>query len=163
MDASGREISVGGDIIAPTSNKSNVGQKKGIPMNSNPVLKKEVDDQGREVVTALKDCTVSLEGEGKVEVEGKTYNVEFDTKPMEGGVEVTANAVPSVAASETVDSLTFSNGNDTLKIVLIKKHNRMFRLQMFLNENIEIRNNTFNGASQAYNYWDLLKNSLNKK
>lgn len=144
LDASGRESGVGGDIVAPLPNKSIVGQKNGI-VAENLEIK-----------------------EGRLMRTDENKPVHYEQSPIPSDEEKTKEETPEtrvvgVGASETVDSLTFSNGNDTLKIVLIKKHNRMFRLQMFLNENIEIRNNTFNGASQAYNYWDLLKNSLNKK
>ena len=62
--------------------------------------------------------------------------------------------------SSIVDMLDFTTGKNTLSIKLVKKPNRMYRVQIYLNENIEIRNATYTGASQAFAFWNLLKNTV---
>jgi len=63
---------------------------------------------------------------------------------------------------ELIDSIEFKNGENTLTIRFSKKHNRMFRIQVFLNETSEIRPVTYTGASTGYAFWNLLKGALKK-
>jgi hypothetical protein len=66
------------------------------------------------------------------------------------------------AALTLIDSLDFMLGENKLSIRFSKKHNRMFRIQVFLNESSEIRPVTYTGASTAYSFWNLLKGALKK-
>lgn len=63
---------------------------------------------------------------------------------------------------ELIDSLEFKNGENTLTIRFSKKHNRMFRIQVYLNDESEIRPVTYTGASTGYAFWKLLKGALKK-
>ncbi len=63
---------------------------------------------------------------------------------------------------ELIDSLDFINGPNTLSIRFSKKHNRMFRIQIFLNGDNEIRPVTYAGARTGYAFWNLLKAALKK-
>lgn len=63
---------------------------------------------------------------------------------------------------EIVDQIEFKNGSNVLKILFKKKHNRMFRVQIFMNEITEIRPVTYTGAMTAKAFWNLLKGSLRK-
>jgi hypothetical protein len=56
-----------------------------------------------------------------------------------------------------VDSIEFVNGKNTLKIVLSKKHNRMYRVQVYLNNTMEIRPATYTGFAPASTFWGFLK------
>jgi hypothetical protein len=56
-----------------------------------------------------------------------------------------------------VDSIEFVNGKNTLKIVLSKKHNRMYRVQVYLNNTMEIRPATYTGYAPASTFWGFLK------
>jgi hypothetical protein len=38
----------------------------------------------------------------------------------------------------------------------------MFRIQVFLNDQVEIRNVTYTGAKTGYGFWNLLKGALKK-
>lgn len=78
--------------------------------------------------------------------------------------EETTTEPPKIALAEPVpiDSLEFKHNENILKIVLSRKHNRMFRVQIFLNESIEIRPTTYTGSAPAMAFWNLLKNSLKK-
>lgn len=61
---------------------------------------------------------------------------------------------------ELIESLEFKNGENTLSIRFSKKHNRMFRIQIYLNNKSEIRPITYTGASTGYAFWNFLKDSL---
>jgi len=63
---------------------------------------------------------------------------------------------------ETIESIDFKNGSNSLKIVFKRRHNRMFRIQIFLNDQTEIRPITYTGSSTAFSFWNLLKGSLKK-
>lgn len=63
---------------------------------------------------------------------------------------------------ELIETIDFKNGENTLSIRLSKKHNRMFRIQVFLNDESEIRPVTYTGASTGYSFWNLLKGALKK-
>ena len=65
-----------------------------------------------------------------------------------------------VEENTEIDFLEFENGKNKLKISLFKKHNRMFRIQIFLNDHTEIRPTTYTGSSMALSFWNLLKESL---
>lgn len=138
LDASGRESSVERHIVAPEPKESIVGQANGVVMDN-----LEVKDGRLERID-----------------ESKPVNYEQPTVPKDGFQE----SAPLTASpeNEIVESITFADGPNTLKIVLSKRHNRMYRLQVFLNGDTEIRPSTYTGASMAYNYWNLLKNSLKK-
>jgi hypothetical protein len=56
-----------------------------------------------------------------------------------------------------VDSIEFTNGKNTLKIVLSKRHNRMYRVQVYLNSTMEIRPATYTGYAPASTFWGFLK------
>jgi hypothetical protein len=70
------------------------------------------------------------------------------------------NTLVEKKKSETVETIHFFRGADKLSIVLVKKDNRMYRTQIFLNDVVEIRNATYTGASMAYAFWNLLKANL---
>jgi len=65
-------------------------------------------------------------------------------------------------ALELIESIEFKNGENILAIRFSKKHNRMFRIQIFLNNETEIRPVTYTGASTGYTFWNLLKGALKK-
>jgi hypothetical protein len=63
---------------------------------------------------------------------------------------------------QIMDKIEFTNGENKLSIRFSKKHNRMFRIQIFLNDESEIRPVTYTGASTGYAFWNLLKGALKK-
>lgn len=63
---------------------------------------------------------------------------------------------------EMVESIDFINGENKLSIRYSRKQNRSFRLQVFLNDEMEIRPVTYQGSSTSYSFWNLLKGSLKK-
>ncbi len=63
---------------------------------------------------------------------------------------------------ELMESLEFTNGPNKLSIRFSKKHNRMYRIQVFLNDETEIRPVTYSGASTGVSFWNLLKGVLKK-
>ena len=62
---------------------------------------------------------------------------------------------------ELMDCIDFFNGKNKISIKFLKRHNRMFRVQIFLNDKTELRPVTYTGASMGYAFWNLLKESLN--
>jgi hypothetical protein len=64
--------------------------------------------------------------------------------------------------NQLIESLDFSDGKNSIKILLSKRSNRMYRIQVVLNGDTEIRNSTFTGSTPALAFWKLLKNSLKK-
>lgn len=70
--------------------------------------------------------------------------------------------VPDSQALELIEEIEFKNGENTLKITFKKKHNRMFRVQVFLNDTLEMRPATYSGATTAFAFWNLMKGSLKK-
>ncbi len=71
-----------------------------------------------------------------------------------------------VDTSKTLDlleSIDFMNGENKLTIRLSRRNNRMFRIQVFLNDEIEIRPVTYAGSSTGLSYWKLLKEALKSK
>lgn len=59
-----------------------------------------------------------------------------------------------------VDSIQFKNGENTLSIHLVKKTNRIFCVQIFLNHDIEIRPVTYGGNYAANSFWNYLKGQI---
>lgn len=60
-----------------------------------------------------------------------------------------------------IETIDFFSGNNKLSISLFQCHNRMFRMQIFLNDRQEIRPVTYTGSSTSYAFWNMLKESLN--
>ena len=61
-----------------------------------------------------------------------------------------------------IESLVFKEGENTLTIRFSERHNRMYRVQVFLNDSIEIRPVTYTGRSPGYGFWNLLKGMMKK-
>ncbi len=65
------------------------------------------------------------------------------------------------AAIEVIENVDFTSGKNKLSIRLTKRNdNRAYRMQVFLNDDFEIRPSTYNGCSTAKTFWSLLKGSL---
>lgn len=63
---------------------------------------------------------------------------------------------------ETIETLNFKKGDNVLSIRFSKRHNRMFRIQIFLNGELEIRPVTYTGSRTGNAFWNLLKGALKK-
>ncbi|VVB80753.1 Uncharacterised protein [uncultured archaeon] len=66
----------------------------------------------------------------------------------------------SLIEDEVVESIDFMRDKNKLSIKLIKKQNRVFKVQIFLNEELEIRNANYAGMNTATNFWSMLKACL---
>jgi hypothetical protein len=102
--------------------------------------------------------------QAKAESGFKEPSVKWESVPLPiPTTEIVENVpIEDSKANVLVDCLEFKSGENILKINLYKKHNRMFRIQIFLNESTEIRPSTYAGGNPALCYWKLLKNSLKK-
>lgn len=65
--------------------------------------------------------------------------------------------------NDLIESLHFKRGNDILTITLKKTPSRQYRLQIFLNEEHEVRPQTFFGYNPAMSFWGLFKRLLEIK
>lgn len=61
---------------------------------------------------------------------------------------------------ELIECLDFKKGNSTLSIRFSKRHNRMYRIQIFLNDKLEIRPVTYTGSRTACAFWNLVKEAV---
>lgn len=61
---------------------------------------------------------------------------------------------------DLIDSVEFLKGKNKLTIRFSKRNNRMFRIQVFLNDKHEVRPVTYTGSSTGYAFWNLLKGAL---
>lgn len=77
--------------------------------------------------------------------------------PIEPEIKPVAEEVKDL---ELIESLDFINGPNKISIRFSKKHNRMFRIQVFLNDDNEIRPVTYSGATTGMAFWKLLKGVL---
>jgi hypothetical protein len=133
LASSGRESGNEGGVVAPTPQSSNVEPAK----------------QEIQALNKLPELVITgLEKQLKEAME----------TPIEPEKEIKEEAKPL----ELIESMDFKNGENVLSIRFSKKHNRMFRIQIFLNGENEIRPVTYTGASTGYSFWNLLKGALKK-
>lgn len=64
--------------------------------------------------------------------------------------------------NETIDSLEFHDGKNKISVRLSKKPSRLYQVKIFINDEQEIRPMTYNGATTALGYWQLLKSNLKR-
>ncbi len=63
---------------------------------------------------------------------------------------------------EIVEFLEFTNGKNTLKIQLNKRHSRNFKMKIILNDEIEVKPTSYVTKQSANDSWDMLKRVLKK-
>jgi hypothetical protein len=63
---------------------------------------------------------------------------------------------------EIIESIDFTSGPNKLSIRFSKKHNRMFRIQVFLNDIYQVRPVTYTGSTTGVTFWNMLKGVLKK-
>ena len=64
--------------------------------------------------------------------------------------------------TKTIETMDFKNGDNTLSIRFSAVNNRRYRIQVFLNDETEVRPVTYQGSSSGYAFWKLLKGALKK-
>ena len=133
LATSGRESSIEGGIIAPPLPTAPVEPEN--ILNQLPRLVMETLD------SQLKECLEEKQAEAVAPVEVKK-------EPLK--------------ELELVESLDFMNGTNKLSIRFSKRHNRMYRIQVFLNDEHEIRQVTYNGVATGTTFWNLIKGLLKK-
>jgi hypothetical protein len=137
--ASGREISVEGGVVAPTP--QSLAQE---PLNTEKSIlsemPKKVIDTTNQILKESMETPATIESFPPSEIE----KAEDDKK------------------AEIIESIDFFNGNNKVSIRLSKRHNRMFQIKIFLNDETEVRPMTYTGARTGYMCWNLLKGSLKK-
>lgn len=63
---------------------------------------------------------------------------------------------------ELIDSIDFMHGENKLSLRFSKRTNRMYRIQIFLNDTYEIRPTTYSGISTGLNFWNFVKGVFKK-
>lgn len=150
-----------------------------------PFPKDNIKGKPRGKVLASSGCESSVEG-GVVAPEPQQINGEplkEETGPFHGLHELIMNTTDKILEEtmktpvveeevkpvaeeskdlELIESLDFINGPNKLSIRFSKKHNRMFRIQVFLNDEHEVRPVTYSGATTGTTFWNLLKGVLKK-
>lgn len=64
---------------------------------------------------------------------------------------------------QILETMEFKDQNEnTLNIRFTRVNNRRIRVQVFLNDKIEVRPVSYQGSSSAYAFWILLKGALKK-
>ena len=141
MDPSGRESGNKRGIVAPITKSAivePVNDKESVLHQLPKLVMESIDNH-------LKECMTT-----------PTENLE------EKSIESPSKEIDVTKELELIETLDFKNGENSLSIRFSKKHNRMFRIQVFLNGVSEIRPVTYTGASTGYGLWNLLKGSLKK-
>jgi hypothetical protein len=108
-----------------------------------------------EVVEPYKDNFLDLRG-----LPEETVNKFLENNGLKVIEEEGKKESKPVPPNQMIDSIEFVNGNNKLKIAFLKKHSRQYRIQVFLNEDTEIRPLTYTGSSTANAFWGFLKSSL---
>lgn len=143
LATSGLEISVEGGAVTPSLDSSIVDPASdGIFHQLNTMVIDAIDN-------TLKECMETNQVE-EIEAVEEVKEVAKETKKED------------LKDLEVIESIDFKNGDSTLSIRFSKRHNRMFRIQVFLNNKEEIRPVTYTGASTGYAFWNLLKGAINK-
>lgn len=140
---SGRESSVEGGVVAPEPQSVIVEPliEESTVLNLLPTLVMNTTDQ------ILKENM-----ESPAEIKDVGPGITLDSPK--------AKEAEEVKDLELIESLDFINGPNKLSIRFSKKHNRMFRIQVFLNDDNEIRPVTYSGATTGMAFWKLLKGVL---
>lgn len=125
VDASGRETSVSGGVIAPHE-ESLILEPVIKNLGTNPPTNKEVE----QVVKKM--------------------------------IEESSSEVAPSKEDEVIESINFMNGDNKLEIRFSKRHNRAFRIQVFLNGETEIRPVSYTGSATGLTFWNLLKGAMKK-
>ena len=150
------------------------GRPRGRPFQKGHTIKAKsrnevLDDSGRENDLSRGDIALepkqAIVEPKKEEIEVSQPNIGTVIQPestvtLEKPVEKAADE--SKEENQIVDKIEFTNGENKLTIRFSKKHNRMFRIQVFLNDESEIRPVTYTGASTGYAFWNLLKGAMKK-
>jgi hypothetical protein len=68
-----------------------------------------------------------------------------------------------VQGETLIDEIEFKDlkGNN-LKLRFLKKSTRLYRMQVILNDTVEIKPVTYSGSSMGNNYWNLIKGLIGK-
>ena len=61
-----------------------------------------------------------------------------------------------------IETIDFKNGDNVLSIRFSAVNNRRYRIQVFLNDETEVRPVTYQGSTSGNAFWKLLKGALNK-
>lgn len=130
------------------------------PRNFEKHRNKVVSTHGNEVGTSRRD----LEEETKKDILPikEATPIKQENEMLVETVDTKETETKETENPNIVDRIDFTNGNNKLSITFSKCHNRMFRIQIFLNDITELRPVTYTGATTGYAFWNMIKNILIK-
>lgn len=134
LATSGRESGIEGGVVAPTLESSIVE-----PLNAG--LELQLPPAAMNTINKI--IKESMESPAVEEVKATSSKKEAEE-------------------AEIMETVEFRNGDNILSLRFSKLHNRSFRIQVFLNNENEVRPVTYTGARTAYAFWNLLKGALKK-
>ena len=141
LDDTGHKGNSGNEGLEETENKSFVYKSKS-PKKEKKVEQKFVKSAKREIPDPE---LTEEEFEILAPVQFNEEETEIDEKKL-----------------ELMDSIPFKNGKNTLTIKYSKRNNRQFRIQIFLNDECEIRPVTYTGSQTGNAFWGLIKGVMKK-
>ena len=90
--------------------------------------------------------------------EDPKFNIELKENSEQPSLE---NCLRPPVIKELLESKKFTDENgNKIELKFFQTAHRGFRLRIYLNDVIEIKSMTFNGATMAWGYWELLKNNI---
>lgn len=160
------------DVIERRKEKS---KPRGKPFEKGNQLRakvkgKAVDDSGHQigveggVVAPAPQCSIVEPANANDGIEFQLPSIAMDTlKPI---LKEAMNPTPTEEKEEKendvelIEAIDFMNGPNKLSLRFSKKKNRVYRIQVFLNDVEEIRPVTYSGATTGVSFWRLLKGTL---
>lgn len=91
--------------------------------------------------------------------------VRFNKEPLkaEGGyIDIPETTQEEKEGVRTIETIDFNNGENKLSIRFSAVNDRRYRIQIFLNDETEVRPVTYQGSSSGYSFWKLLKGIIKK-
>lgn len=77
-------------------------------------------------------------------------------------METPKEEIEEEGAIKIVETIDFKNGDNVLSIRFSAVNNRRYRIQVFLNDETEVRPVTYQGSTSGNAFWKLLKGALKK-
>lgn len=145
------------DIIERRAEKAKVRGRPFQKGNKNGNPPSDILDNKRHSTSATGGVVEKQELEQEAGVLGQLCDLVKDTTDT-----IIQDTIESKKELELLESIDFKNGKNTLSLRFSRRFNRMYRVQIFLNNTLEIRPATFSGSATGVSFWNLLKETFNK-
>lgn len=81
---------------------------------------------------------------------------------LKEAMETPAEEKEDASVYKIIETMDFKNGDNVLSIRFSAVNNRRYRIQVFLNDETEVRPVTYQGSTSGNAFWKLLKGALKK-